>query len=309
MPTPQDPLPDILVDRRRLKRGLGLWRAVAVLALLLALFLAAREVAEDALPGGGAHVARIEISGGIGTDRRLVEALDRAREDTRVAAVLLAIDSPGGSVAGGEMLHAAIARLAERKPVVALLGGTAASAGYMVALPAHRILAREATVTGSIGVILQTGEASELLRMVGIRAESIASGRLKGQPSLVAPLTDEARAALRAVVEDLHAQFVAMVVAARRLPEERVRQLADGGVLTGRQAVSAGLVDSIGGEREARAWLAAERGVSDRLPVRDATPRRRAEEWLGATLGVVLKSLFTEWLGVDLRVGLWQPPR
>lgn len=309
MPTPQDPLPDMLVDRRRLKRGLALWRVLAVLAVLAALFLGLREVADDALPGGGAHVARIEIAGGIGTDRRLLEALDRAREDSRVAAVLLAIDSPGGSVAGGEMLHAAITRLAESKPVVALLGGTAASAGYMIALPAHRILAREATVTGSIGVILQTGEISELLRMVGIRAETITSGRLKGQPSPFAPLTEEARAALRTVVDDLHAQFVAMVVAARRLPEERVRQLADGGVLTGRQAVGAGLVDAIGGEREARAWLAAERAVDARLPVRDATPRRRTEEWLGASLGLILKSLFAEWLGVDLTVGLWQPPR
>jgi protease-4 len=306
---PPDTLPDVLVDRRKLKRGLAIWRALAVLASLFALFLLTREAAEEALPGFGSHIARVEITGSIGTDRRLLETLERLGEDSRVAAVLLAIDSPGGAVAGGEILHAAIARLAERKPVVALLGGTAASAGYMIALPAHRILAREGTLTGSIGVILQTAEASELLRLLGIRAEAIASGRLKGQPSPFAPLTEEARAALRAVVEDLHAQFVAMVATARRLPEERVRALADGGVLTGRQAVAAGLVDAIGGEREARAWLAAERGVAASLPVRDATPRRRAEEWLGATLGRMLKSLVAEWLGVDLTIGVWQPPR
>jgi protease-4 len=306
---PQDALPDALVDRRRLKRGLGLWRAVAVLAVLAALFLGARDVAEDALPGGGAHVARIEISGGITGDRRLLDALDAARRDRNVAAVLLAIDSPGGGVAAGEALHGAIARLAAEKPVVALLGGTAASAGYMIALPAARILAREATVTASIGVVLQTVEVSELFRTLGVRAESITSGRLKGQPSPFAPLTEEARTALRAVIDDLHGQFVAMVVAARGLPEARVRELADGGIMTGRQAVGAGLVDAIGGEREARAWLAAERGVADTLPVRDATPRRRTEEWLGASLGIMLKSLFEEWLGVDLGTGLWQPPR
>ena len=306
---PQDALPDALVDRRRLKRGLGLWRAVAVVAALAALFLGLREVAEDALPGAGAHVARIEISGGITADRRLLDALDAARRDRNVAAVLLAIDSPGGGVAAGEMLHAAIARLAAEKPVVALLGGTAASAGYMIALPAARILAREATVTASIGVVLQTVEVSELLRSLGVRAEALTSGRLKGQPSPFAPLTEEARAALRAVIDDLHGQFVAMVVAARGLPEARVRELADGGIMTGRQAVAAGLVDAIGGEREARAWLSAERGVADSLPVRDATPRRRAEEWLGASLGAMLKSLFAEWLGVDLGTGLWQPPR
>ncbi|MFN6955378.1 MAG: signal peptide peptidase SppA [Acetobacteraceae bacterium] len=306
---PQDALPDALVDRRRLKRGLGLWRAVAVLAVLAALFLSLREVAEDALPGGGAHVARIEISGGITADRRLLDALDSARRDRNVAAVLLAIDSPGGGVAAGEALHAAIARLAAEKPVVALLGGTAASAGYMIALPAARILAREATVTASIGVVLQTVEVSELLRILGVRAEALTSGRLKGQPSPFAPLTEEAREALRAVIDDLHGQFVAMVVAARGLPEARVRELADGGIMTGRQAVAAGLVDAIGGEREARAWLAAERGIAETVPVRDATPRRRTEEWLGATLGAMLKSLFAEWLGVDLGTGLWQPPR
>jgi protease-4 len=309
MPTPQDPLPDALVDRRRLKRGLGVWRAVAVLALLAALFLALREVAEDAFPGAGLHVARIEIEGTITESRRLLDALEAARRDRQVAAVLLAIDSPGGAVAGGEALHAEIARLAAEKPVVALLGGTAASAGYMVALPAHRILARDSTITGSIGVVMQTFEASELFRLLGLRAETIASGRLKGQPSPFAPLSDEARTALRAVIDDLHTQFVGMVVAARRLPEERVRALADGGVMTGRQAVGVGLVDAIGADREARAWLAAERGVAEGLPVRDVTPRRPTEEWLGAMLGATLKSLFTEWLGVDLGPGLWQPPR
>lgn len=306
---PQDALPDALVDRRRLKRGLGLWRAVAVLAVLAALFLAGRELAEEALPATAAHVARIEISGAITENRRLLDALDAARRNRNVAAVLLAIDSPGGGVAGGEALHGAIARLAAEKPVVALLGGTAASAGYMIALPTHRILAREATVTASIGVVLQTIEASELLRMLGVRAEAVTSGRLKGQPSPFAPLTEEARTALRAVIDDLHGQFVAMVAVGRRLPEARVRELADGGIMTGRQAVGAGLVDAIGGEREARAWLAAERGIADTLPVRDATPRRRTEEWLGASLGTMLKSLFTEWLGVDLGTGLWQPPR
>ncbi|MFN7633339.1 MAG: signal peptide peptidase SppA, partial [Acetobacteraceae bacterium] len=144
MPTPQDPLPDALVDRRRLKRGLGLWRAVAVLGVLAALFLALREVAEDAFPGAGLHVARIEIAGTITESRRLLDALEAARRDRQVAAVLLAIDSPGGAVAGGEALHAEIARLAADKPVGARLGGTAAGAGYVGSLQARGVLARAA---------------------------------------------------------------------------------------------------------------------------------------------------------------------
>ena len=101
----------------------------------------------------------------------------------------MSIDSPGGSVAGGEAFHNAIAQVAEKKPVVAVMGGLAASAGYMVAVPAARIFAREATLTGSIGVLLQTGEMSGLLGKLGITADTIVSGPLKDQPSFTQPMS------------------------------------------------------------------------------------------------------------------------
>jgi len=299
---------DLLLDRRRLKRRLSLWRAGAVLALAaLALFATADRLD---LPVGlpGQHVARLELEGFIGDDRRLVEALARAGRNPGVKAVIVAIDSPGGSVAGGEAVHGALSRLAGGgKPVVAVMGGTAASAGYMVALPAARIFAREATVTGSIGVILQTFDASELLARLGVQAQTIASGRFKDQPSPFRPLSEEGRAQLARVVSDLHTQFVAMVAAGRRLPEERVRELADGRVFTGREALALGLVDAIGGEAEARAWLAAERGVPEGLPVREIEVRSFSERNFGALLDGVLKSLAHEWLGVDRVRAVWQP--
>jgi len=300
--------PDLLADRRRLRRRLTLWRALAILAVFGAIAFVAGSQGQDALPGA-AHVLRLPVSGMITEDRRVLQALDRAATDASVRAVLVAIDSPGGTMAGGEALHAALARIAERKPVVAVMGATAASAGYMAALPAHRVFARDSTVTGSIGVLLQSFEVSELLERWGVRPQVIASGPLKDQPSLFRPLTEEGRAALERVIGDLHAQFVAMVAAGRRMPPDRVRALADGRVFTGRQALAAGLVDAIGGEREARAWLAADREVPESLPLRDVQPRSTTERLLSTVTESVMKSLFSEWLGVDAPRALWQPSR
>ncbi len=300
--------PDLLFDRRRLKRRLSLWRAAAVLAvagLAIALVLT-REEARGFLPGGGQQIARLNVAGFIGDDRKVVEALERIGKTEGVRALIVAIDSPGGSVAGGEALHGALTRLAAQKPVVAVLGGTAASAGYMVALPAARVFARDSTVTGSIGVILQSFDVSGLLAWLGVRAESLASGPFKANPSPFAPMTEAGRAELMRVVADLHDQFVAMVAAGRRMEVAQVRTLADGRVFTGREALRLGLVDAIGGEAEARAWLVAERGLPEGLPVRDVELRGFAERSFGAFWGAFTKNIMDEWVGVDRLRAVWQ---
>ena len=252
---------------------------------------------------------RLPVSGTITEDRRILDALDRAATDDSVRAVLVAIDSPGGTMAGGEAMHGALTRIAQRKPVVAVMGATAASAGYMIAMPAQRVFARESTVTGSIGVLLQSVEVSQLLDRLGIQPQVIASGPLKDQPSLFRPLTEEGRAALSRVVGDLYDQFVAIVAAGRHMDTARVRTLADGRVFTGRQALEAGLIDAIGGEREARAWLAAERDVPESLPVWEVETRSRAERLLSSATETIMKSLLSEWLGVDAPRAVWQPAR
>jgi len=301
--------PDLLIDRRRLKRRISLWRSVAVLALagFVAALVLSREDAAAYLPGGGQQIARLNVAGFIGDDRKVVEALDRIGRDAATRAVIVAIDSPGGSVAGGEALHGAITRLAAIKPVVAVMGGTAASAGYMVALPTAQIFARESTVTGSIGVVLQSFDVSGLLAWLGIRAESLASGRFKANPTPFAPMTEEGRAELMRVVADLHDQFVAMVAAGRRMDAAQAGRLADGRVFTGREAVRLGLVDSIGGEVEARAWLVAERAVPEGLPVRDIETRTLSERTFGAFFSTLTKNIADEWVGVDRLRALWQP--
>ena len=300
---------DLLLDRRKLKRRVTLWRFLAVLAVavLVIAVLPLREDGELLLPTTGAHLARLPVNGIIGDDRRTIEALDRAARDGQVRAVIVAIDSPGGTVAGGEGLHAALRRVAERKPVVATMGGTAASAGYMVALPAARIFARESTVTGSIGVLLQAFDASQLMAWLGVRPETLASGAFKAQPNPFEPLTEEGRAQLMRVVRDLHDQFVGMVTRGRNLPEARVRELADGRVFTGREALGLGLVDAIGGEAEARAWLAENKGVSATLPIRDIETRGFAERNLRGAMQGILQGILAEWLLVDRVRAVWQP--
>jgi protease-4 len=191
------------------------------------------------------------------------------------------------------------------------MGGTAASAGYMIAVPAARIFARNATLTGSIGVILETGEVSGLLDRLGITAEAITSGPLKDQPSFTKPMTAEGRAVLHGLVMDLYDQFVGMVATGRHMTPEKVRSLADGRAYTGRQALELGLVDAIGGEADARAWLAAERGVPAGLPTSDVSTKGWAERAFGDALGGIsqgiLKSVLFQGVRLDGAWAVWQP--
>ena len=271
---------DLLIDRRRLKRRLNFWRVLAVLAVVAAI----GAYAAPSWKAGGRHVVRVNVTGIITENRKLYDAVLALAKDRSVPAVIVAVDSPGGSVAGGESLHAALLRVAAAKPVVTVMRGTAASAGYMVSLPAERIFARDATLTGSIGVILQTAEFSGLLATLGINPEAITSGPLKDQPSLTRPLTPQGRDYLNALVQDMYDQFVTMVAQARHMDADAVRKLADGRAYTGRQAKALGLVDEIGGETEARAWLAKQHGIAESVPVRDIEPGSLYERTFGAAL-------------------------
>ena len=299
---------DLLLDRRRLKRRLLVWRTVAVLAVLgCALLLIGR----GAVPLHRPNVARLTISGVITEQRPLIDAVAALADDDDTKALIVFIDSPGGSVAGGEEFYSAISRVAAKKPVVAVMGGLAASAGYMVAMPAQRIFAREATLTGSIGVLLETGEVSGLLSRLGITADAITSGPLKDQPSYTHPMTPQGRAVMQGLVMDMYDQFVGMVAAGRHMDPDRVRELADGRAYTGRQALKLGLIDAIGGEPEAREWLAAERGVPASLPVHEVRVGTFAErafgEGAGEFLGTVLKTVLSQGLRLDGAWAVWQP--
>ena len=285
---------DLLLDRRRLKRRLSFWRILALAcAAAFVLLAVGRGVRLFGAAGPGAHIARVSITGVMTEDRKLVEAVDALAHDRSVPAVILYVDSPGGTVGAGDSLHAALSRVAAQKPVVAVMAGTAASAGYMVSVAAERIFARQSTLTGSIGVILETGDASGLLSRIGVEAEAITSGPLKDQPSFIRPLTPEGRAYLHDLVGDIYGQFVAKVAAGRHMEEARVRQLGDGRAYTGQQALQLGLIDQIGGEQDAREWLLQEKHVATGTPVRDMRVDRG--NWFQRAFNSSLGGLLPGW--------------
>ena len=298
---------DLLLDRRRLKRRLTIWRTLAIAAAIVAVLTAVKGAG---LGVGGAHVARLTVAGIITEDRKLTDAIRDAGRDPNVKALVVSINSPGGTVSGGESLHRAIAGVAGKKPVVAVMGGLAASAGYMVAMPASRVFARESTVTGSIGVLMETGEVSGLLEKLGVTAEAITSGPLKDQPSLTKPLTAKGREVLHEIVTDLYDQFVGMVAAGRRMDPDAVRALADGRAYTGRQALKLGLIDAIGDETDAREWLQANKGVSRDLPVEDISALSMTSRMLAGELSPVLdslwKTLISQHVTLDAPRAIWQ---
>lgn len=306
-PPPLPPDPDSLIDRRRLKRHLSAWR---ILAILLALAAIAAAVGRSGIYEGRDHVAVLEIKGIITTDRDREKALRKLAEDDRVKALMVRIDSPGGTVVGGESLYRQLRNIAAKKPVVAVMGEVAASGGYMTALAAERIFAREGTITGSIGVILQSVDVTALLDKIGVQPEAIKSAPLKAVPSPLEKLTPAGRAATQVLVDDMYNMFQDMVVQSRNLPPAKVHELADGRVFTGRQAVANGLIDQIGGESEARAWLAT-RGVPQSLPARKLEIEHEDDFFASAGQSMISaltgKTYLSERLTLDGLVALWHP--
>lgn len=309
---------DMTLERQSLRRRLLLWRIGAVVAFACGLLaISGRAVWHGHMPARE-HIVRLHIDGVVGADTAKTLALiSKARTDPAVKGMLLDINTPGGAVTGGETLHDAVAEFARQKPVAVSMGSLAASAGYMIAVPAQRLFAHHSTLTGSIGVIMQSPDVSGLLDRVGVRVDQLVSGPMKGQPSVVQPLSPQGRQMLQGVVSDLYDMFVTMVAQGRHMPRERVLELADGRPYTGTQALSLGLVDQIGGEQEAKEWLIRTLHLSDNVDVEDMKPRSSFRlDWmrhlLGSVLGIVTESDRLDGLlrpGGDLdgAVAIWKP--
>jgi protease-4 len=294
---------DAIADRRRLKRRLVMWR---LLALLIAVGAITFAVWGDGRIAIGDRIAQLDIDGVILNDEDRLRTLRRLGADNTVKAVILRIDSPGGTVVAGEELYRAVRDLSATKPVVTLIGGVGASAAYMVALASDRIIARENSITGSIGVVMQTFDLTGTMQKLGVTPTLIKSAPLKDQPNPFEALTPAARAAVQAVVDDTYRWFVDLVVQRRGLAPATALQLSDGRIYTGRQASTLNLIDATGGVEEARAWLAEARAVSRDLPIRRIAPETTLDVPTGV-FGLVRKTLFSETLRIDGLVSLWQP--
>lgn len=261
---------DTIVDRRRMRRKLTFWRvltvAVAIVAIGSVAFISTRGAGLGT--GTAGAIARIKISGLIRGNQERVEALERLGKSS-AKAVIVHIDSPGGTTAGAEQLHDALVELKAKKPLVVVIDGLAASGGYMAAIAADHIVAQSASLVGSIGVLFQYPNVSDLLKTLGVKVEEIKSSPLKAAPNGFEPTSPEARAAIAAIVLDSYDWFKALVKNGRKLDDTMLAQVSDGRVFTGRQAIGLKLVDELGNEKTAIAWLAKEKGIDPDTPVRD----------------------------------------
>lgn len=250
-------------ERKRLRRSRFRWRVVAILAVVVV----AAMLFPKTKPSTSQHIARYAIEGVIFDDPQRDKTLKKIAENDKVEALLLSIDSPGGSVVGSEILYESIRKVSKEKPVVAIMRNVAASGGYMAAIAADHIVARGNTITGSVGVIAQAPNAHELLDRLGVSVLEIKSGPLKAQPSPFQPLDLEALDAKQEMVAESFDWFLDLVKDRRTLSPAAIRQIEMGGVFTGRQAKQIALIDQLGGEDDAIAWLETQREIEKDLKI------------------------------------------
>ncbi|TDU00978.1 protease-4 [Azorhizobium sp. AG788] len=283
---------DQIVDRRRLRRKLTFWRVVGVLAVVAAVAVGSYVAVGRTVLASSPHVARVVIGGIIRNDRDRVKMLEEiGRSNAR--AVIVSIDSPGGTVTGAEQLYDALRQLAAKKPVVAVVEGMAASGGYIAAIGSDHIVSRRNAMVGSIGVIFQFPNVTDLLGKIGVTVEDIKSSPLKAAPNGYQPTSPEARAAINSLVVDSYGWFKGLVSERRKLSDARLAEVSDGRVFTGHQGLALQLVDELGDERTARAWLAREKGIPENLRVRTWKSESMGSEfgWLRGAAGAIASAL------------------
>ena len=258
-------------ENRRLKTALAVGSVVLAIAMILVVYLSMALAGTTLVaPAGGfrhsvvregdvgTRVAVVPVSGLIysgepghgpraGTADWVVEALKEAGRDSSVRAVILEVNSPGGTITGSDLIHHQVEKLrADGTKVVALFRGVAASGGYYVSAPADRIVAHPTAITGSIGTIFENVHVDGLLKKLGVETTVVKSGALKDMASPFRSPTDEERAVLQSIVDEAFGRFVDIVARGRDMAPEKVKQIADGRILTAEQAKAAGLVDEIG---------------------------------------------------------------
>ncbi len=282
---------DSIVDRRRMRRKLTFWRVLAVVVIVLAIAgLGAVVNNRTGFAGAGAYIARVTIEGLIRDDQERVRQLDRLAQSSSARAVIVHVDSPGGTTAGSEQLYDSLMRLKEKKPLVVVVDGLAASGGYIAALAGDHIIAKQTSLVGSIGVLFQYPNVADLLGKIGVKVESIKSSPLKAAPDGFEPTSPEARAAIESIIKDSYAWFKGLAQNSRHLSDAELQTIADGRVFTGHQGIGLKLVDELGDERSAIAWLASEKKVDAKLPVRDYALHGRLSDlpFLHAAAGALL---------------------
>ena len=301
---------DILLERIHLKSQARRWRLMALMVAVFALLLLFQKFGQSSgLPLSQEHIARVTLGEMILDDTERDKLLKNIEKDDDIKAVILRIDSPGGTTVASEEVYLALRDIAAKKPVVATMRSMATSGGYLAAIGADYIVAREGTITGSVGVILQTMEVTELSKKLGIKPIIVRSGALKASPTPVEKITPKARQMLEGIIDDFYNYFLNLVKTRRAMTDEQISVIADGRVVSSRQALELNMIDAIGGEKQALAWLVKKRKIDESLEIRDhEVPKEDnpLQELLhGAAAGTIFENLST--VPLDGLVSIWQP--
>lgn len=260
---------DYLIERKNMKYKIQLWKALFFVPLALLIFVIAAKNSpyfkEDKF------IAKVYIEDVIEEDLEKFKKIEALAKNKNVAAVIVAINSPGGSVGGSEQLYLSIKKIRDEKPVVAVMGTVAASGGYLISLATDRIFAHASTLTGSIGVVSMSFEATELAEKLGVKFNSFKSSAVKAGVNSFEKVTPEIRETQMILINDLYEFFVEVLVKERELDYEVAKTLANGRVYTGRQALALDLVDGIGGQDEALEWLEKEEKIDSSLQIKDVS--------------------------------------
>ncbi|SFV26232.1 signal peptide peptidase SppA [Hyphomicrobium facile] len=314
---------ETVLDRRRLRRSVSIWRAAGLAGLLIAIGVLAFGGDKLASLTGEKQIARVTIEGTITEDRDQLKMLKDIADDNSVSGVLLFINSPGGTTTGGEALFEGIRTLAKKKPVVAQFGTVAASAAYIAGLASDHIVARGNTITGSVGVIVQWPEVVQLLDKIGVKMNEVKSGPLKASPSPFEPLDDASKKVAEGMVADGFKWFIGLVETRRGVKAADIPGLLEGRIYSGREALDAKLIDQLGGEDEAVKWLKDVKSVPQTAKVTDWKPGNSGgygfagmsagiAGWLlgpaaGDAVNFLLRDRMISTLGLDGLLSVWHP--
>jgi len=256
------------------------------------------------------HIAKITIEDIIVQDSYRYKKLDELSKDENTKAVIALINSPGGTVVGGETLYKSIKNITQQKPVITVMGEVATSAAYMASLGSNYIFAQEGTVTGSIGVLVLTSEVTELAKKIGISTEVIKSGDLKASPSPLEKMTPKVRQETKKIVKDMSKNFINLVKLERDLDNSVIKIISDGRIFTGKSAATLGLVDAIGNIKEAKDYLNTQYNIKE-LPLLDVEIIKEetfAEQFFSHFSKSLNKSLNTsKFFNLKGLISIWLP--
>ncbi len=299
--------PDYLIERKRSKLQLTKWKIVSLILLIaLLVIFGQKKFPNDYFSSSYKNIsAKSEYIASISFEEIIYDNLARLKkinklaEDESIKAVIVNINSPGGSVVGSESLYNALRKIAQKKPVVAVMHSVAASGGYLVSLGADYIIAHNGTITGSIGVLMQTAEITELAEKIGIKFNNFKSNELKANPGFTEKLTDEAEEAMMENIFDVYDYFVQLISERRGLNVDYVKKIADGRIYSSKIALKYNLIDAIGNEDTAIKWLEEEQEITKNLKIVEVklTPQDKLMELLLDDLGNNIRYFGNKLLG------------